>query len=133
MRPLSRLQSVVFVVGAVLMVAGAVAALFRQPFAPWLFAPGAVAYVAMQLQQRYEGRSFTIKRLRGIMVVSDVLLLLTALLMMAGEGNPLGLEWTAYLSYVRNNWVVLLLIAAVLQLYTVSRISFELEKETNMK
>jgi len=129
MRPLSRLQTVVFAVGALLMVAGAVAALLRCSFAPWLFAPGALAYVAIQLQQRYEGRSLTIKRLRRIMVISDVLLLLTAVMMMAGEGNPLGLEWTAYLSYIRNNWVVLLLIAALLQLYTVSRISTELEKE----
>ena len=39
------------------------------------------------------------------------------------------LQMVIYLQYVNNNWVVVLLVAAVLQLYTTYRISSELEKE----
>ena len=83
----------------------------------------------MQMLQRYEGRNLTIKRLRGIMVLSDVLFLFTAVLMFANQGNALGLDWIYYLNYIKNNWVVLLLLAAILQLYTTYRIDHELEKE----
>lgn len=129
MRELTRTQSAIFAVGAILMVVGAVAGIMRQSFSPYIFSVGALAYVSVQLLQRYEGTSLAVKRLRRIMIVSDVLLLLTGLLMMAGQGNPLGLEWATYLSLVRGNWVIVLLIAAVIQLYTVMRISSELEKE----
>lgn len=129
MRQLSKLQTAIFAIGALLMVVGAVAALFWPNVAPYIFAPGAMAYVSMQMLQSYDGRNFVIRRLRRIMLVSDVLLLLTALLMFVGNGNPLGMNWLSYLFLVRNNWVVLLLIAAVLQLYTTLRISAELEKE----
>ena len=63
------------------------------------------------------------------MILSDFLLLLTAVLMFAGQGYSLGLEWLYYLQYVRINWIVVLLLAAILQLYTTYRISSELEKE----
>ncbi len=129
MRQLSRFESVLFAVGAVLMVVGAAAGVMRCTWAPYVFAPGAVLYVCIQLLQRYEGQNVAVRRLRRIMIFSDVLLLASALLMLASQGNPLGLDWVTYISYVRNNWVVLLLLAAVLQLYTVYRIGAELEKE----
>lgn len=129
MQQLNKLQTIIFAVGAVLMVAGVVAALFWPQGAPYLFAVGAMSYTSMQMLQRYDDSNFIIRRLRRIMLISDVLLLLTAVLMIAGSGNPLGMGWISYLSLVRNNWVVVLLIAAVLQLYTTLRISSELEKE----
>jgi hypothetical protein len=49
--------------------------------------------------------------------------------MFANQGNALGLDWIYYLNYIKNNWVVLLLLAAILQLYTTYRIDHELEKE----
>jgi hypothetical protein len=111
------------------MVAGAGTSLFGWSGAPYLFAVGAVAFVSMQLQQRYDGPNFTLRRLRRIMIVSDVLFLVSALLMFAQQGNPLGLSHLDYLQYVYNKWVVTLLIAAVLQLYTSHRIGHEVEKE----
>lgn len=129
MRQLNKYQTAIFAVGAVLMVIGAAAGLFWPHVAPYIFAPGAMAYASMQMLQSYDGRNFVIRRLRRIMLVSDVLLLLTAVLMFMGNGNPLGMPWLSYLFIVRNNWVVVLLIAAVLQLYTTFRISAELEKE----
>ena len=117
------------VVGALLMVAGAVMGLFKLSWFPYVYAVGAIGFASMQMLQRYEGRNLTIKRLRGIMVLSDVLFLFTAVLMFANQGNVLGLDWIYYLNYIKNNWVVLLLLAAILQLYTTYRIDHELEKE----
>ena len=130
MRQLSKWQTVVFTLGAILMVAGAVASVLRWEGASWVFAAGAIAFVAMQMQQTYEGRNPTIRRLRKIMTVSDILLLFTALLMFVNQMPWLGgLDWLTYVNYVHNNWVVTLLVAAVLQLYTTSRIDSELSKE----
>lgn len=134
MKPLNKLQSIVFVIGAVLMVVGAASNIFHWAAAPWLFAAGALAYVAMQLQQTYEGRNFVVRRLRRIMLFSDVLLIFTALLMFVSKMPWLGgLDWLTYVNYVHNNWVVTLLLAAVLQLYTTYRISDELEKEAKKR
>ena len=130
MRQLSKVENAIFVIGALLMLAGAVAGLFRWQWFPYVYAVGAVCFASMQMLQRYEGSNFTIRRLRRIMLLSDVLFLLTAVLMFASHRNALGLDWLYYLNYVKNNWVVLLLLASILQLYTTYRISNELEKET---
>ena len=127
MRQLNKLQSAVFSTGAVLMVVGAAASLLRWTAAPWVFAAGAVAFTTMQMQQRYDGRSVTIRRLLRILGFSDFLLLLTAMLMFVSRWPQLGgLDWLTYVNYVHNNWVVTLLIAAVLQLYVTYRLEREL-------
>lgn len=133
MRPLNKWQSAIFALGAILMVAGAAMSIFLRQAAPYVFAVGAVCYVSMQMLQRYEGSDFTIRRLRRIMVLSDLLLLFTAVLMFADNGNPLGFDYITYVSYIKGNWVPILLIAAVLQLYTTYRISSELEKEAKKR
>ena len=129
MKQLNKIESIIMVVGALLMVVGAVMGLFKLSWFPYVYAVGAIGFASMQMLQRYEGRNLTIKRLRGIMVLSDVLFLFTAVLMFANQGNVLGLDWIYYLNYIKNNWVVLLLLAAILQLYTTYRIDHELEKE----
>lgn len=126
---MSKLQSAVFLLGAVLMAAGAGLTIIRWVGAPWLYAVGAVCFTCMQLLQRYEGQNFVIIRLRRIMILSDVLFLVAAVLLFANDGNALHLDQLTYLKYVRNNWVVTLLVAAILQLYSVHRIDHELEKE----
>lgn len=133
MRQLNRVENTIYIVGALLLVVGAAMGLFWRHVAPYVFAVGVVCFVSMQLLQRYEGDNFTIRRLRRIMILSDVLLLVSALLMFAGNGNPLGLDHITYVSYVKGNWVVLLLLAAVLQLYTTYRISSELEQEAKKR
>ena len=133
MKPLSKLQNAIFMVGALLMLAGAVMGMMVRNVAPYIFAVGALAYVAIQVQQRYEGDNFTIHRLRRIMLLSDVLLILVAALMFADEGNPFGLDHLTWLQYVHNNWLVVLLIAAFIQLYTVFRIDSELQKEAKKR
>ena len=110
MKQLNKIESIIFVVGALLMLAGAIMGLFKLSWFPYVYAIGAIGFASMQMLQRYEGTNFVIRRLRRIMVLSDVLFLLTAVLMFANQGNALGLDWIYYLNYVKNNWVVLLLI-----------------------
>ena len=129
MKQLSKTQTLIFVVGALLMVIGAGASLLAWSPAPYVFAVGAIAFTSMQFLQRYEGSNFVIRRLRGIMLMSDCLFLLSALLMFASMGNVFGLSQVNYITYIYNKWVLTLLIAALLQLYSTHRIDNELTKE----
>ena len=129
MRHLNKWQNMLFLAGAVLMVVGAGANLLGWGGAPWLFAVGAAGFASMQMSQRYEGTNFVIRRLRRIVLISDVLFLVSAVLMLASQDNVLHLDRLTYLQYVYNKWVLTLLIAAVLQLYTTHRIDHELKKE----
>ena len=129
MTPLNRIQTFIFVLGAVLMVVGAGSSLLGWKLSPYIFAIGAIGFTSMQMLQRYEGSNFTIRRLRRMMLVSDFLFLLSAVLMFANNGNFFGLSYLNYLEYVYNKWVITLLIAAILQLYSTHRIDHELAKE----
>lgn len=131
MRKLNKVQTIVFLAGALLMVIGAGASLLAWKGAPYVFAVGALAFASMQLLQRYEGNNFVIRRLRRMMILSDVLFLLSALLMFASMGNVFGLSHIDYITYIYNKWVLTLLVAALLQLYSTHRIDRELTKETN--
>jgi hypothetical protein len=129
MRQLSKTETFLLLLGGLLMVVGTAAYLFLQQWAAYVFALGSVFFAAMQMRQRYEGSNLTIKRLRHIMLLSDVLFMVAALLMIASRGNFFGLNWFVYVQYVHNNWIVVLLVAAILQLYTSHRIANELEKD----
>ena len=129
MKPLSKLQTVIYLVGGLLMVVGAGSSLLAWQLAPYVYAVGAIAFVSMQMLQRYEGNNVTIRRLRRMMLLSDVLFLIAALLMFANQGNVFGLSYITYVEYIYNKWVIVLLIAAILQLYSSHRIGHELQKE----
>ena len=129
MRELNKLQTAIFLFGGILMAIGAGTTLLGWGSAPYIFAIGAVCFSSMQMLQRYEGQNFTIRRLRRMMLISDVLFLVAALLMFASKGNYFGLSYITYIEYVYNKWVIVLLIAALLQLYSMHRIGSELEKE----
>ena len=111
------------------MAIGAGATLLGWKSAPYIYSIGALGFASMQLLQRYEGSNFVIRRLRRIMILSDVLFLLAGGLMFANGSNIMGLDHITYIEYVYNKWVVVLLIAAILQLYSTHRIGGELEKE----
>ncbi|MBP3246746.1 MAG: hypothetical protein J6M36_02555 [Prevotella sp.] len=129
MKELNKLQTAIFLFGGILMAVGAGTTLLGWGSAPYIFAIGALGFSSMQMQQRYEGQNFTIRRLRRMMLLSDVLFLVAALLMFASKGNFFGLSYITYIEYVYNKWVIVLLIAALLQLYSMHRIGSELEKE----
>ena len=129
MRELNKIQTAIFLFGGILMAVGAGTTQLGWGSAPYIYALGALGFSSMQMLQRYEGSNFTIRRLRRMMLISDVLFLVAAVLMLANMSNILGLSYITYIEYVYNKWVVVLLIAALLQLYSMHRIGSELEKE----
>ncbi len=136
MEQLNKLQSIVMLLGAVLMVIGASLYVFGEhTVAPIVFAPGTIAFSLMQYRQKYLGTDLTLRRLRRIMLAGAALFVVSALLMVENSYQivyPLFSKtidgWNAYVRYVHNNWVVALLVAAILQLYSTHRISAELKK-----
>ena len=138
MKQLTRLQSLIFLAGGLLMVVGAGLFVFsNKQLASWIFLVGAIAFVSMQMQQQYEGTNFVIRRLRRIMTLADICFILAPLLMVENAYNfllPLFVDHLQnglndYIIYIMGKWVVMLLIAAILEVYTTHRISSELEKE----
>ncbi|WP_036911426.1 hypothetical protein [Prevotella sp. FD3004] len=129
MKQLNKTQTMIYLLGAILMTVGAGISLLTWESAPYIYSIGALGFASMQMLQRYEGQNFNIKRLRRMMLVSDVLFLLAGVLMFANKSNLLGLDHIIYIEYVYNKWVLVLLIAAILQLYSMHRIGCELEKE----
>ena len=84
------------------------------------------------------GDNLVIRRLRRIMLIGDACFILAAILLLENtflfvfpyvattvEG------YNNYVHYVHNNWVVALLVAAILEMYSTHRISYELKKEEN--
>ena len=107
-----------------------------------VFLAGTILFATMQMAQRYEGTALTLKRLRSIMTVADVAFVIAGLLMFENawhllfqatvwhEHDVMNFEaYESYMRYVDNKWVVPLLIAAVLELYSMNRISYELKKQ----
>jgi hypothetical protein len=133
MKQLNKWQSAVFLIGGALMVVGAGLSMIQQVFAPYVYSVGALGFVVMQLLQRYEGTNMTLQRLRTIMVLSDVLFIVTAVLMFASRNNLFGLPQIAYVQYVYNKWVATLLLAAIIQLYVMHRMDHELKKEAKKR
>ena len=129
MRELNKTESAILVIGAVMMVIGSGANIFAQSWAPYVFAMGTIGFVLMQLKQKYDGDNVAIKRLRRMVIISDVCLLLAAVMMFANMDNLFRLDAITYIKYVHNNWVVVLMVAAMLQLYTSHRISKEILKD----
>ena len=133
MRTLSKWETMTMLLGGLLMVVGSGAFVFMQSWAPYVFVAGSVAFVFMQLRQKYEGDNLAVRRLRHILLLSDVLFLAAGFLMIANQSNFLHLDLLTYIKYVHNNWVVVLLVAAILQLYASHRIANEMEKEAKKR
>ncbi len=141
MKQLSKTQGILFLTGGVLMVAGAGCFVFmwQQKVVCWVFLLGVILFTLMQLMQTYEGSDLVMRRLKRIQAIADILFLLSGFLMVDTAYQYLlplfksqdGSGYYAYLSYVYNKWVILLLIAALLELYTTHRINYELNKTKN--
>ncbi len=134
MKKLNKLQSIVFLLGGVLMVIGAAcfSLLWQQDVVCWVFLAGAAMFSTMQLMQTYDGRSFVVQRLKRIMNLADLLFVVAGILMVDTAYQFLRSmfdSYDTYFSWLYNKWVVVLLIAAVLEMYTMHRIDHELGKE----
>ena len=137
---MSKAETFLFLLGGLLMVVGAgcFAFMWHREVVSWIFLVGAVLFSAMQTRQTYSGTSLVIRRLKRIQLLSGILFILTGILMadtavhfllplFKGEGG-----YISYITYIYNKWVIALLIAAVLEVYTTHRLSHELEKEKKL-
>ncbi len=133
-RCLNTTQSVLLLFGGILMVCGmgSFVFMFQRPIAALVFLVGAVLFAIMQCLQTYHGTSFVIRRLKGIMNMADLLFVLAGVLMIDTETHfmrPMFSNQEHYINYVYNKWLVLLLVAVVLELYSTHRISHEINKK----
>ena len=135
MKQLSRIQSTLFLIGGVLMVlgAGCYAFLIGQKVVCWVYLVGALMFAWMQVSQTYEGQSTTIKRLKRIMTTADIFFVLSGLLMVDSAYQFMRYSFayvSTYFNLIYNKWVLMLLVAAILEIYTIHRIGSELKKES---
>lgn len=139
MKQLNKIQTFIFILGGVLMVIGAGCFAFGYMIYPqltlytsWLFLLGTVAFSVMQSMQLYEGSSQVVLRLKRIQAVADIFFVLSGISMVdtvyAFARNWFS-NYETYITYFYNKWVVFLLVAALIELYTTHRISHELKKE----
>lgn len=128
MKQLTKWQSIVYALGGMVMVIGAGLCVLLVSWAPYIYSIGALAFTSMQMLQRYDGPNVTLRRLRRILLLSDFLLLLTAVLMFASKSNFFGVSQIVYVQYIYNKWIATLMLAAIIQLYAIHRIDHELKR-----
>ena len=121
-------------IGGILLVAGTgcYVFLFHQGIACWVALAGALAFSLVQICQRYDGSSFVVRRLRRIMLLADVLFVIAALMMIEsyyGFLRPMFSNLQTYFTWIYNKWIIALLVAALLEIYSTHRIDRELRKE----
>lgn len=115
------MKAVLFKTGGILIVIGAVLPIFLPDVAPFVFTVGALLFAPIQINDIYEGKNLIIRRLRRQQVFGAMMLLVTATLMLTQHFD---------LPPFRGaEWEITLLIAVVLEVYTVFRIDHEQQKE----
>ena len=74
MKQLNKIQSVIFLLGGVLMVmgAGCYVAMWLRGIVCWVFLIGAVMFSLMQTMQIYTGTDTTLKRLKNIQGLASI-------------------------------------------------------------
>lgn len=100
--------------GAILLLLGAMLQITHWELSPVIYTIGAVLFAYVQVMDGYQGQNLIIRRLRRQQILGAVLLVFTGVLMFVMK---------------RNEWIVCLTIAAILELYTAFRIPAEMEKE----
>lgn len=113
---MSKYYSAIATVGAVALLLGATLQITQLAWAPYLYLIGAIMFAYVQVMSGYEGKNIIIRRLRRQQIIGATLLVVAGVMMILWK---------------RNEWVVCLTIAAVLEMYTAFRIPQEEEKEKN--
>lgn len=122
MKPLSKIQNLIYCIGGILLLVGAVMPLFlvHVSVAPYVFCAGTLMFSSMQLLAAYEGDDFVVRRLRRQQILGALLLVASGVLFLLGHLQPAWLQG--------DEWLLLLTIAAVLEVYTAFRLPAALAK-----
>lgn len=146
MKKLSNIQTYIFLFGAFMMVIGAglnMAADFflsvsatidmLHKIGACVFLLGSLCFASMQIMQTYLGDSFIVRRLRTMQVIGDIFFVASGVLLFENAFRfalPYFTDnYLFYAQFINNNWVLFLLVAAILEVYTTHRIANELNKE----
>lgn len=134
MKKLNKFESILFMLGGMLMVTGIGCYVFM--LAPsitcWLALTGSILFSTLHMMQAYEGSQLAIKRLKRILNIADLLFVIAGILIVDSTYNflrPAFENQESYITYVYNKWVLLLLIAAILEVYATHRIDYLLKKQ----
>jgi hypothetical protein len=134
MKKLNKIESILFMLGGMLMVTGIGCYVFM--LAPsitcWIALTGSILFSTLHIMQAYEGSQLAIKRLKRILNIADLLFVIAGILIVDSTYNflrPAFENQESYITYVYNKWVLLLLIAAILEVYATHRIDYLLKKQ----
>ena len=134
MKKLNKIESILFMLGGMLMVTGIGCYVFM--LAPsitcWIALTGSILFSTLHMMQAYEGSQLAIKRLKRILNIADLLFVIAGILIVDSTYNflrPAFENQESYITYVYNKWVLLLLIAAILEVYATHRIDHLLKKQ----
>jgi len=122
MKELTPQENLCFRIGAVLILFGAAIFIVTPMIGMCLYGVGTVLFTLMQVRAEYMGRNITIIRLRRQQLLGCCCFVV-ALVMMSMQVHGWG-------PFRRQEWVIALTIACVLELYTSFRIPKELEAES---
>ena len=111
---MKKIQQTIYIIGGILLVVGAALYITQWAWAPYIYIIGSFLFGAMQMLDRYTGKSFILRRLRRQQLLGAIALMLTGVLMLASN---------------HNEWILCLLVGCIFELYTAFRIPQELEKE----
>lgn len=111
---MKKIQQTIYIIGGILLVVGAALYITQWAWAPYMYIIGSFMFGAMQMLDRYTGKSFILRRLRRQQLLGAIALMLTGVLMLASN---------------HNEWILCLLVGCIFELYTAFRIPQELEKE----
>ena len=138
MKKLNKIESILFMLGGMLMVTGIGCYVFM--LAPsitcWIALTGSILFSTLHMMQAYEGSQLAIKRLKRILNIADLLFVIAGILIVDSTYNflrPAFENQESYITYVYNKWVLLLLIAAILEVYATHRIDYLLKNKEKIR
>lgn len=111
---MNKLIPALYAVGGVMTLVGAAVYITGWVFAPYIYTIGASMFALAQINSPYTGTNKNIKRLRRQQVFGALFLVVAGALMVFME---------------KNEWVVVLTIGSVIELYTAFRIPQEEKKQ----
>ncbi len=108
-----RIREILAMLGAILLLVGAILKMLFGDVASYIYTVGAALFAVMQFMGRVRGSNFAVRRLVTMQTIGSFALVAAGVLMF---------------THHRNEWIVAMTIGALLELYTVFRISHEMNK-----
>ena len=110
----TRIVSTLNALSWVALLVGAVGRMFCPGIAAWIFLAAAVSLVVTQFLLRVRGGNFVLKRLVFQQLIGGIVLVAAGVLMF---------------THTRNEWIAVMFVGTLFQLYAAFRIQKELEKQ----